>query len=362
VTQFNAARQITPLLQALAWFDQGIGSAVGTVVQTWGSAPQKAGSLIAVNARGEFCGSVSGGCVESSVIDASLKALTDGDPRLLHFEVSEETAWAVGLACGGTIDVRVEPLGEDATNLLPSLRRVASATSSRHPLVVATRLRDGFHQLVDPAVDPATTLEEEAFKASRRDQSGVVEIEGERIFFQVFNPPYQLLLLGAVHIAQVAAPIARLAGFEVTVIDHREMFATTERFPDTQLRVQRPEDALREMGLDHRTAVVALTHNPEVDDPARIKAIQSHAFYVGALGSRKSHAARVKRLKEAGVSEDNIAQIHAPAGLDIGAMGSAEIAISIVAQAIAAFRGRLHTQSANAVTVSQGYSGSANAT
>ncbi len=354
MTQFNAARPITPLLQALAWFDQGIGSAIGTVVQTWGSAPQKAGSLIAVNANGDFCGSVSGGCVESSVIDSSLKSLSDGHPRLLHFEVSEETAWAVGLACGGTIDVRIEPLSEDATNLLPSFRRVASATSSRHPLVVATRLRDGFHQLVDPAIPTATALEEEAVRASRRDQSGVAEVDGERIFFQVFNPPYQLLLLGAVHIAQIVAPIARLAGFDVTVIDHRELFATEERFPDTQLRVQRPEEALREIGLDERTAVVALTHNPEVDDPALIKAIQSNAFYVGALGSRKSHAARVKRLKETGVAEGDIAQIHAPAGLDIGALGAAEIAISIVAQVIAAFRGRLRAQPATGLTVGQG--------
>jgi xanthine dehydrogenase accessory factor len=350
VTQFNAARQITPLLQALAWFDQGIGTAVGTVVQTWGSAPQKAGSLIAVNARGEFSGSVSGGCVESSVIDASLKSLSDGSSRLLHFEVSEETAWAVGLACGGTIDIRVEPLREDPSNLLPSFRRVASATSSRRPLVIASRLRDGFHQLIDPAMPATTALEEEAFTASRRDLSGVADVEGERIFLHVFNPPYQLLLLGAVHIAQIAAPIARLAGFEVIVVDHREMFAAQERFPDTQLRVQRPEDALRELGLDHRTGVVALTHNPEVDDPALIKAIQSNAFYVGALGSRKSHAARVKRLKDAGAAERDIAQIQAPAGLDIGAMGPAEIAISIVAQAIAAFRGRLRAQPATAVT------------
>jgi xanthine dehydrogenase accessory factor len=351
VTQFNAARPITPLLQAIAWFDQGVDTAVGTVVETWGSAPQKAGSLIAVNANGDFCGSVSGGCVESSVIDASLDALRDGNSRLLHFEVSEATAWAVGLACGGTIDIRVEPLQKGGAGILPSYRQVAAATSSRHPLVVATRLRDGLHQLIDPTIPAATTLDEEALKASRRDSSGIADVDGERLFLHVFNPPYQMLLLGAVHIAQIAAPMARMAGFEVTVIDHRQMFATHERFPDTQLRLQRPEDALREIGLDRRTAVVALTHNPEVDDPALIKAIQSDAFYVGALGSRKSHAARVQRMKDAGIAERNITQIHAPAGLDIGAMGPAEIAISIVAQAIAAFRGRLRVQPANSLTV-----------
>ena len=336
--QPGPAQQIAPLIQAVEWADKGIESAIGTVVQTWGSAPQKAGSLIAVNRDGDFQGSVSGGCVESSVIDAALLALRDGNSRLLHFTVAEDTAWSVGLACGGKIDVRVEPLRDDDRNLLPLFRRVRAATATRHPLVVATRLRDGLHQLIDLRGPLSTPLEQHALQASRQDASTIVELDGERTFLHVFNPPCRLILLGAVHIAQVAAPIARLAGFEVAVVDHRQAFATRDRFPATQVVLRRPEEAIAELGLDERTAVVALTHNPEIDDPALARALHSNAFYVGALGSRKSHEARIQRLRAIGLSDSQIGAIHAPAGLNIGASGPAEIAISIVAEVVETFR------------------------
>lgn len=176
-------------------------------------------------------------------------------------------------------------------------------------------------------------------EAYRQDRSITVQAGESGIFVQVFNPPLRLVIVGAVHIAQALAPIATLAGYEVTVVDPRGAFATEARFPDVALDGEWPDDALAAMRLDRRSAVVALTHDPKLDDPALDQALRSPAFYIAALGSRKNHAARGERLKELGHDEAAFARIHGPAGLSIGAVSPAEIAVAIMAQMTATLRG-----------------------
>ncbi len=174
--------------------------------------------------------------------------------------------------------------------------------------------------------------------AHRRDQSMAVDSAAGRAFLQVFNPPLRLIIVGAVHIAQALVPMAALTGYAVTVVDPRRAFATDERFPDVAVSTEWPDDAMQELAPDRRTAVVTLTHDPKLDDPALLVALRSEAFYIGALGSRRTHAKRLERLREEGADESAFARIRGPAGLDIGAVSPAEIAISVLAQMTAALR------------------------
>lgn len=172
----------------------------------------------------------------------------------------------------------------------------------------------------------------EARTAMQDDKSGIRDVGNRKLFFEVFNPPLRLLIVGAVHIAQPLSRMASVAGYDVTVIDPRSSFATDERFPGITLNSEWPDEAMRELDPDRRTAVVTLTHDPKLDDPGLHIALRSGAFYIGALGSRKTHAGRVERLKEAGYSDAEIGRIHAPVGLNIGSISPAEIAVSILAQ------------------------------
>lgn len=226
-------------------------------------------------------------------------------------------------------------------HLFEALRR---AQQARLPLALVTDLGTGFQTLVHgDAQEGDAALEEEFLPqvrdAIRRDASGIVEFYDGRFFINVVNPPLRLILIGAVHIAQALAPVAALAGYDVTVVDPRRAFATDERFPQIRLNGDWPDEALAALAPDSRTAVVALTHDPKLDDPALVAALASAAFYVGALGSRKTHAKRQERMADAGVSADAFARIKGPVGLDIGAVTPAEIAISILAEMTLALRG-----------------------
>jgi xanthine dehydrogenase accessory factor len=203
--------------------------------------------------------------------------------------------------------------------------------------VLATRLSDGAQRLIE-AGDRSDALANAAQVALVRDQSGSAEADGATWFLNVFNSPPRLYIVGAVHIAQPLSQIAALNNFDVTVIDPRTAFATSERFPNLHIIAAWPDEALADLPLDARTAVVTLTHDPKLDDPALVAALKSDAFYVGALGSRKTHAARVGRLKAAGFDDTAIARIHGPVGLDIGAVSPAEIAVSVMAQIIERLR------------------------
>lgn len=217
------------------------------------------------------------------------------------------------------------------------LAALNEARAAHRPAVLVRRLADNAQTLlVDGAVavgePPPSSLETTIRGAVRSDRSVKVEAEGSAWFVQVFNPPLRLIVVGAVHIAQALVPMARLAGYDPVVVDPREAFGSAARFPDTPLSHEWPDAALAAIGLDARTAVVTLTHDPKLDDPAIRAALGSEAFYIGCLGSTRTHAKRVARLREAGFDEAEIARIHAPLGLDIGARSPAEIALSALAE------------------------------
>jgi xanthine dehydrogenase accessory factor len=254
------------------------------------------GSQLVISGDSEIMGSVSGGCVEGAVVVEALEALEDGRCRILEFGVSDDEAFAVGLAC--------------------------AARAARRAVAVATDTESWTREIIGYAADPAR------FDA---DRSGFDEARPAR-FVAVHSPPLRLAVVGAVHIAQPLVVMARAAGYDVTLIDPREAFASEGRFPGGKLVHDWPDAALAAHGLDTRTAVVTLTHDPKLDDPALRAALASPVFYIGALGSTRTHAKRVARLREAGIEDARIARIDAPIGLDIGAKSPGEIAVAILAQ------------------------------
>lgn len=321
------------LALAQEWRSTGKGVALATVVRTWGSSPRPVGSHLVVADDGNFAGSVSGGCIEGEVIREALAALEDGEPRLLEFGVSNEQAWEVGLACGGRVAVQVQSLTDAAW-----LDVLQTARAARREVALLTRWTDGAQCLWEAgdctgslALSPDMAGEVAERVAANR--SGTLEAD-ENLFLQVYAPPLRMLVVGAVHIAQALAPMAALAGFDVTLIDPRRAFASHERFPHVDLRDDWPDEALEALRPDAATAVVTLTHDPKLDDPALIVALGSAAFYIGALGSKRTHAQRLKRLREEGFDDTALARIHAPVGLNLGGRLPAEIAVSILAQVL----------------------------
>lgn len=310
---------------ALGWARGGKAAALATVVETWGSAPRRTGSQMAVSALAEMVGSVSGGCVEGAVVLESMEAIATGVPRLLSYGVADETAFSAGLACGGTIRVLVEPVAP----MLGLLEDLVVARTARRAVGYVVDLGDWSRRLVELGQDAAVDLR------LRADKAGVEEGR----FILPCNPPLRLVVVGAVHVAQPLVAMARLAGYDPILVDPRQSFATAARFPGEVILEQWPDAALRGLGLDGRTAVVTLTHDPKLDDPAIEVALRSGCFYLGCLGSRKTHAARVGRLIAAGFSEAEIGRIRAPVGLAIGAQGPGEIAVSILAEVTAVLRG-----------------------
>ena len=311
---------------ALGWARDGRGAALATVIETWGSAPRPVGSQLAISGDGDITGSVSGGCVEGAVVAEALEALEDGRPRVLTYGVSDEDAFAVGLACGGTIRVLVEPIGDAAPALSPALLdTLVQAQAERRAVAILTDLDTWDRRLV-----AAEDADETLAARFRADRSGV----DDATFTAVHNPPLRLVVVGAVHIAQPLVAMARMAGFDPFVVDPRETFAAPHRFPGMALSHDWPDAALTTHGLDARTAVVTLTHDPKLDDPAILTALASPAFYIGCLGSTRTHAKRLDRLRDACVSDAQIARLHAPVGLAIGARSPAEIAVSILAQIV----------------------------
>lgn len=302
---------------ALEWHRTGRGAALATVVETWGSAPRQPGSQLVIDAEGRIMGSVSGGCVEGAVITEAQDALTDGQSRVLTFGVSDETAFSVGLACGGTIRVLVEPVGAGMPEQM--LADLVAARATRQARAYQVNLQSWERRLTDGA-DVAARM--------RSDKSGMEEGDW---FVAIHNPALRMAIVGAVHIAQPLCQIARTCGYDVTLIDPRGAFASAERFPGERILDDWPDEALTALGLDARTAVVTLTHDAKLDDPAIRAALGSDCFYLGCLGSARTHAKRVERLTEAGFA-DQIGRIHAPVGLDIGAKTPAEIAVSVMAQ------------------------------
>ncbi len=311
---------------ALDWIREGKGAALATVVETWGSAPRPVGSQLAISSEAEIAGSVSGGCVEGVVVVEAMDAIESSGSRILDFGVSDDEAFAVGLACGGRIRVLVEPVGD--ADLGPDLLgELVAARTARRQVAYEVDTETWTRRLASP---PAHA---ERF---RLDRSGF-EARAPS-FVAIHNPPPRMVVVGGVHIAQSLIRMASLAGFDAILVDPRESFASEGRFPDTALVHDWPDEALRDYGLDARTCVVTLTHDPKLDDPAIETALGSDVFYLGCLGSTRTHAKRVARLEERGFGPDDIARIHAPIGLDIGSRSPAEIAIAIMAEIVQTMR------------------------
>jgi xanthine dehydrogenase accessory factor len=262
---------------AADWLKAGKRVVLATVTETWGSAPRPVGSHLVIDEDGRFEGSVSGGCVESAVVS---EAMDLREPKTLHFGVADAAAWEVGLSCGGKIAIHLESV------TLAQITPVLEALEARREITA---------------------------------------------FGQTYKPPLRLVITGAVHISQMLVPLARSIGFEPVIIDPRTAFATPERFPNVTIHAVWAQDILPVIKLDKYTALVALTHDPKIDDPALLAALNAECFYIGALGSRKTHAKRVERLNHPAIS-----RIKAPIGLDIGAISPAEIAIAIIAEIMSA--------------------------
>lgn len=325
------------LKSASSWLEGKHKVALATVTSTWGSAPRQAGSQMAVRDDGAFAGSVSGGCVEGAVIAEAQAALKDGKVRNLTFGVSDEQAWEVGLACGGSITVHVEPVlsreDQDNVHILQAAREQGRA------VVLASALDAPVSRILYPGDKSSDALADAAALAARHDRGETAQAEGRDWFLTVFNPPLDLAIIGAVHIAQPLAHMAQLAEYSVRVIDPRGAFATAARFPGVTLAVELADEALAKAPLGPRSALVALTHDPKLDDPALIAAVQSPAFYIGALGSKKTHARRMERLAAGGLPAEALSRIRGPIGLAIGARSPAEIAISILGEMTQTLRG-----------------------
>ncbi|WP_271300359.1 XdhC family protein [Sphingomonas sp. CV7422] len=292
---------------------QGEPLALATVVSTWGSAPRPRGSHMLVHADGRFEGSVSGGCVESDILQTAAEVIAGAPFQLKRYGVADDAAWEVGLPCGGEIAVMVQPVS--AAGFDPELfDRIAEARERGEALTVTTDLATG--------------------------HSDLRPIETGEVFANRYDPARRLLIVGAVQIAQALAALARTLGIDTTVIDPRARFLTKERFPGVTLDDRWPDEAIEALRPGPATAVVTLSHDIKIDDPALIAALASDAPYVGALGSRRSHAARRDRLAAAGLSAAQIDRIDAPVGIDIGAIGPSEIALSIAAAMVGAFHGQ----------------------
>lgn len=329
------------------WLAEGAPVALATVVKTWGSAPRKVAAKMAITPDGRLSGSVSGGCVEGAVFEAGVEALAGGGARLIHYGVADETAWTVGLACGGQIDVFVEPFD-------PAVQRTAADWIAREAAgaiatVIAGAAERIGRKLIVPHVGApsgsiAPELDAAALEAARRALLGrqpqrVWLPDGEtELFVDVIMPPPQLIMVGGVHIAVALAQLAEVVGFRPMVIDPRRAFGSAERFPHVRLIAQWPRKAFAELTITPSTAVALLTHDPKIDDQALEQVLASDAFYIGALGSKQTAAKRRNRLLEKGYTDAQIGRIHGPIGLPINAQTPEEIALAILAEIIQAYR------------------------
>ena len=338
-------RDILPDLNR--WHAESRPIALATVVQTWGSSPRRAGAKMALtpDPDGKITGSVSGGCVEGAVYDTGVNVLKSNRPQLLHFGVADETAWEVGLACGGSIDIFVKPLDEKIFQALQSIlvdeTPAALVTVVRGPdeLLGREMLVEENGKATGSLID---SLDKQALELARETLSTgesrrVMLNEGIEVFLEVILPPPTLIAVGGVHITVALMALAKTIGYRTVVIDPRSAFGSQERFPNVDRLIQLwPEEAFQQIPLTRSTAVAMLTHDPKLDDPALKIALPSPAFYVGALGSKTTQAKRRHRLLEEGLTEEQLDRLHGPIGLEIGAGTPEEIAMSIMAEIVAA--------------------------
>jgi xanthine dehydrogenase accessory factor len=325
-----------------AWRAEGLEVGRAVVLRTYGSAPRQEGSVLLVAEDGRMVGSVSGGCVEGAAAEAVAESRRTGVSRVIRYGISDDLAWSVGLACGGTLDVLVQPSVPVA--VLDAVRGTSGGTADGQGTTVVTELpadtpppaiaRPGDAAAAEQALD---ALRADALAAGR---SRTVELGDRSVFIEAFPQTPRLVIVGATEVARSLVGLAKALGYERIVIDARAAFATPDRFPDVErLIIDWPEEAFDAIDLGPNDAVAILSHDPKFDEPAIQEAIRRGARYVGAIGSKKTQADRRARLLEAGVTEEQLAHLHGPIGLDLGGREPAETALAILAEIVAARRG-----------------------
>ncbi|HWF40819.1 MAG TPA: XdhC family protein [Acidothermaceae bacterium] len=325
-----------------SWYREGLPFALVTVVKVFGSAPRLPGIAMAVGANGDVIGSVSGGCIEGAVYEEALLTLENGTPAKRSYGVTDDDAFAVGLTCGGDIDVFIERV--DAKSH-PDFLAVVAAVASGDPIGVATTIEGagvGHHVVVgagsanggDPVVEAARSM----LAQGRTGQVTCATADGDCVVFvESFCAPPRLIVFGATDFARALVAAGALLGYHTTVCDARAVFATPTRFPEAdEVVVDQPYRYLESTKVDERTVLCVLTHDPKFDVPLLQVALRSEAGYIGALGSRRTHEDRLQRLREAGLTEAELARLRSPIGLDLGASNPQETAVSILAEVIAA--------------------------
>ena len=327
------------MLELDSWISEGQDVVLATVVSTWGSAPRAVGAKMALTASGKMCGSVSGGCVEGAVVEAAKQVFNSGESNLLEFGVTDDAAWDVGLACGGTISVFVQLLNED---MFRAIRASDNERLAILTVIGGPKKLLGRQVVVSDTGDQTgsinSNLDHDTLSVARysleQGASKIAKLQDRiELFVEVVSAPLTLILIGGVHIAIPLSEMAKMIGYRTIVIDPRRSFGSKDRFPYVDLLLHSwPDSALSELELNSSTAVAVLTHDPKIDDLALVKALPSQAFYVGALGSQATNALRLKRLLEAGLKQQDIDRLFAPIGLDIGGRSPQEIALAIIAE------------------------------
>lgn len=318
--------QNTYLKQLKSWIDDGHSACLVIVVATWGSAPRQPGSLMLVRDDLHLEGSVSGGCVEGEVIRLSQEAMQNESPCLKQFGVADEKAWEVGLSCGGKISVLILPVS-DAALSSAVLEQSVRAEETRNALDIEISLVDVKNVSLEVKIPP---VDMQLVHNSNLD-------DASNIFTLRLRPKNQLVVIGAGHISQVLSQLAFQMDLDVIIIDPRAVFLTSERFPNVQIKPGWPQDILPLITIDTQTAIVTLTHDPKIDDPALLHCLATDAYYIGCLGSTKTHQSRLDRLSKAGISETNLTRLYGPAGIRFGGRAASEIALSILAELVSVY-------------------------
>ncbi|MDC0228008.1 XdhC family protein [Alphaproteobacteria bacterium] len=304
---------LTPLS---VWLKDKKKVALATVISAWGSSPRAVGGQMAIDINGQIIGSVSGGCIEGTVITEGINSINDGKTRVKDYGITNDMAWEVGLACGGELKILIQPLNIEDELIFHIVNNIKKRELTKVKINCLTGSRK---------IDNSITNQLSYYDKQKNE------------FIHIIDPKPRLFVVGAVHIAQALISIARTADFEIILIDPREHFATQKRFPNCKILNEWPDEALSNFTLDQATHLVTLTHDPKIDDPALIHALKRNIGYIGSLGSKKTHQKRYERLLHLNFSKNDLSKIHGPIGLNIRAKTPAEIAISIMGE-IVSFR------------------------